>query len=365
MADAPLAAPTPGAAASPAAPASNGHDPGGDKSYTVTDTRSAGDAIAGLLFNEGDDKAPPPRAPDQQSGGDSPPDPGAEETPPTEPDDDKGPGEQPPKATAIEPPASWSQDDRAAFSQLPPALQQTVVRRESQREAVLTQRSQEAAEARRAFDGERQAAVALRSEYLQGLQKMMVLAAPEAAALHNVDWVQVQAQSPAEYTRLHAMREQLRARLGAIEQEFQQGQGQLAAATAHQQVTQLTELVHREHAALNEKMPDFGDEVKGPQLRKDLGTYLRDGGFTDQEIGKAYDHRLVVLATKAMLYDRQNSLAAAADAKRNNAPPQVRRPGTSQDNDQGGPQSRLRQRINRLGRTNSVRDAGSLISELL
>jgi hypothetical protein len=344
-----------GGAAQPVAPGSNGAAP----SFTVTDTRSAGDAIAGLLFDAGD-PTPPPRESGDQSGGDEPPDTGADESRPTGTDDDKGSGEQPP-AAAIEPPRSWTQDEQQAFSQLPPALQQTIVRRESQREAVLTQRSQEAAEVRKAYDGERQAAAALRGEYLQGLQKMMALAVPEAAALANVDWVGVQAQSPAEYTRLQAMREQLRSRLGAIEQEFQQGQAQLSAI----QQQQLGELVTREQAALNEKLPDFGDPAKGPQLRKDLGTYLLDaGGFTPQEVGNAYDHRLVVLATKAMLYDRQLAAAASADAKRNNPTPQVRAPGTSQDNDRG-PRSRLQARVNRFGRTNSVRDAGSLISEIL
>ena len=347
----------PGGTAPPPASAPSGQD----SKFTVTDTRTAGDAIAGLLFGAGDDDAPPadkPAGDQPQSGGDKPPDTGVGETPPTG-DDDQGSGE-PQRAAAIEPPQSWSADDKQAFSQLPPALQQTVVRRESEREAVLTRRSQEAAEARNAFQAERQAAVAQRTEYLQSLQKMMVLAAPEAAALENVDWVQVQAQSPAEYTRLHALREGMRARLGQIDAQFQQAQQQLAGL----QQQQLAEHVSREVAALNERWPDFADAAKGPVLRKELSTYLRSGGFTPQELDTAYDHRLVLLATKAMLYDRQLGLAAAADAKRNNTAPQVRAPGNSQDNDRG-PQGRLRDKANRLGRTNSVRDAGSLIAELL
>jgi hypothetical protein len=359
-----------GASPSPApAPVSNGADHSAEKTYTVTDTRSAGEAIAGLLFADGD--TPPAPVADKPSGEPSreePPDTGAEESRPTGDEapakagDDKGPGEQPAQAAAaIEPPTSWSTDEKQAFSQLPPALQQTVARRESQREAVLTQRSQEAAEARRAYDGERQAAAAQRAEYLAGLQKMMVLAAPEAAALNNVDWVAVQAQSPAEYTRLHAMREALKSRLGVIEQEFQQGQQQLS----QYQQQQLAEVVAKEHQALGSKMPDFSDPVKGNQLRKDLGTYLRDaGGFTPQEINTAYDHRLVVLATKAMLWDRQLANTASADAKRNNVAAQVRPPGTSQDNDRG-PQTSLARQVNRFARTNSVRDAGSLIAEIL
>src|SRR4029077_3188841 len=353
----------PGGASPPPAPApvSNGADHSADsKTYTVTDTRSAGDAIAGLLFADGDPPAVPADKPSGEPPVQEPPDPGADESRPTE-EDDKGPGEQPPPAAAIEPPTSWSTDEKQAFSQLPPALQQTVARRESQREAALTQRSQEAAEARRAYDGAQQAAVAQHAEYLAGLQRMMVLAAPEAAALNNVDWVAVAAQNPAEAVRLQAQRESLKSRLNAIDQEFQQGKTQLE----QYQQQQLAEVVTKEHRALSEKMPDFSDPVKGNQLRKDLGTYLQDaGGFSAQEINNAYDHRLVVLATKAMLYDKQLAASASADAKRNNVAAPVRPPGTSQDNDRG-PQSRLQRQVNRFGRTNSVRDAGSLIAELL
>jgi hypothetical protein len=352
------AADSPGGAPAPA-PAPNGQD----TSYVVDDVRTAGDAIAGLLFGDDDDKAPPaPAREPEKSDGDEPSDTGADESRPTGEEGDEGKDEQRPPATAIDPPASWNTEERAEFAKLPPALQSTIARRESQREAVLTQRSQEAAEARRAFDQERQAATNQRVEYLQGLQKMMALAAPEWAALNNVDWVAVQRESPAEYTRLQAMREDARGRLGAIEATFQQQQ---AALQAHQQ-QQLGELVAREHAALSAAIPEFGDEVKGTQVRKDLSTYLQDrGGFSSAEINQAYDHRLVVLAHKAMLYDRQIANAAAADAKRNNPAPQVQRPGTSQGTDQGTAASRLQTRANRLGRTHDVRDAGSLIAELL
>ena len=122
----------PGGASPPPAPApaSNGADHSADsKTYTVTDTRSAGDAIAGLLFSDGDPpSAPPADKPSGEPPVEEPPDPGADESPPTG-EDDKGQGEQPPPAAAIEPPASWTIDEKQAFSQLPPALQQTVARR--------------------------------------------------------------------------------------------------------------------------------------------------------------------------------------------------------------------------------------------
>jgi hypothetical protein len=349
-----------GAPAAPPAPSE-----GEGKTYTVTDARSAGDAIAGLLFDAGDAEPPPAAKPgaDERSGGEEPPDTGQVREPATGDETTEGQGEQPGTA-AIEPPRSWTTEEQAEFGKLPPSLQQTITRRESQREAVLTQRSQEAAEFRRAADAERLAAVGLRQEYLAGLQKMMALALPETMALNNIDWVSVQAQSPAEYTRLQALRDATKARLGAIEGEFQQQQAQLA----QMQQQQLHALVAQEHQALNRVMPDFADVTvggKGDNLRRELGVYLRDvGQFTPHEINTAYDHRLVVMGVKAMLYDKQQRNAAAADAKRNNPAAQVQRPGTSQDNDRG-PTTRLDRAVQRLGRSNSVRDAGSLIAELL
>jgi hypothetical protein len=104
----------------------------------------------------------------------------------------------------------------------------------------------------------RQAAGAQHAEYLAGLQRMMVLAAPEAAALQSVDWVAIATENPAEAVRLGAQKESLKSRLNAINQEFQQGQEQLSKY----QEQQLAELVAKEHKALIEKNPDFSDPVK-------------------------------------------------------------------------------------------------------
>src|SRR5215471_16561422 len=140
-----------GVSAPPPAPSPDPGDRG--QKFTVTDERSAGDAIAGLLFG-GDEDAPsqpPPRPRDEPkpSGGDEPPDTGADEIPPTG-DDDRSSGEPQPDAAAIEPPTSWNAEDKQAFAQLPPAMQQTIARREAQRGAALPQKAMEAADSARA-----------------------------------------------------------------------------------------------------------------------------------------------------------------------------------------------------------------------
>lgn len=351
----------PGSAAPPP-PQPNGHDTGG-RTYTVTDSRSAGDAIAGLLFSDDIAEAPQPAArDDERSAGPrddhGPDETGADERTPTGDEQDTGLDEQHP--AAIEPPTSWPSDAKKAFAQLPPELQQTVVQRESEREAVLTRRSQEAAENRRAFEAERTAAAAQRTDYLRSLEQVMALAMPEAQALQNVDWVATQRDNPTEFTRLQALQIGLQQRLGTIGQAYSQAlqqQQQYQAQALHQRVEQ-------ERTLLNTAWPDFADQARGNQLRGDLTKYLGGAGFSNDEMNQAYDHRLVVLATKAMLYDKQLAARAAANGKRDNPPPQVQRPGTSQGTDRGEG-ARLSGAVRQLGRTNSARDAGSLIAELL
>lgn len=353
----------PGSAAPPS-PQPNGHDSAA-KTYTVTDSRSAGDAIAGLLFSDDVAEAPQPATRDDERSAprdDQGADTGAEERPPTGDEQDTGSGE--PQPAAIEPPTSWPADAKRAFAQLPPELQQTVAQRESEREATLTRRSQEAAESRRAFEAEQQAAAAQRSDYLRSLEQVMALAMPEAQALQNVDWMAVQRDNPTEFTRLQALKIGMDQRLGAIGQAYSQAlqqQQQYQAQALHQRVEQ-------ERNLLNTAWPDFADQARGNQLRGDLTKYLGDGSagvtFSSAELNAAYDHRLMVLATKAMLYDRQLAARATANGKRDNPPPQLLRPGTSQGTDRGEG-ARLTGAVRQLGRTNSARDAGSLIAELL
>jgi hypothetical protein len=338
-------------------PAPNGHD---QTTYTVTDTESAAAALNGLLFDPPEARPDDEREPRQ----DQPPssredETGAAQPPPTD-DQDGGQSEaaQPP----IEAPQSWPAEAKAAFTKLPPDLQQTVLQRESQREAALTQRAQEAAEARRLHDTERQAALAQRADYLESLQKMALLVMPEYQALQQVDWQRVQAESPAEFTRLQALELGVKQKMAWIEQEWQ---GRVQQNQKMQQEI-LQQVLAEQRGLLTKVMPDYADEARAAPLRRDLGVYLRDvGGFTPQEINGTYDHRLVVMATKAMLYDRQNTAARTADTKRANPPARVQRPGNAPSGEDGGGGRTLQERVRQFGRTNSVRDAGRLLDEIL
>lgn len=67
------------------------------------------------------------------------------------------------------------------------------------------------------------------------------------------------------------------------------------------------ELIRQEQEKLKQAIPDWIDTEKMTSETNKLTSLLRSSGFTDSEISSFSDHRLIVLARKAMLYDAINS----------------------------------------------------------
>lgn len=320
----------------------------------ITDERSAASAIEGLLDwdNEG-----------QAAGNDNPsgaeaPDPGPDESQ-TAGLEDEGQTEPPATAT-VEPPPSWSAEDKALFATLPPTAQAVIARRESEQQATFTRRTQEIADERKGWEAERTAIATHREQYNQSLQQLMLIAVPEAEALSRVDWQTLAAQNPAEYVRLSAQRDALRQRIGAVQAEIQRVQRDQIAELEKQRGPFLAEQQQR----LMERVPEFADPAKRTQLAGELNTWLQREGFTATEIGQVVDHRLISLAVKAMRADQADAARKTAEAKRANTAPAVQRPGTAAAQDDGAGKV-VRDKIQRFGRTNSVRDAASLLMDIL
>jgi hypothetical protein len=334
-----------------------GQDGRGDGAPPVHDEQSAATAIAGLLDFEneaaaGDDE--------HESGADGAEETGTEETPSTG-DEDEGQNETPAENRAsIVPPASWSADDKAVFSKLPPEAQAVIARRESERDSAFTRRAEEIANERKGWDAERQAIATQREQYAQHLQQLVHLALPEAKVFEGVDWARLAAENPAEYVRLNGLRDQLRGRIGAIQQEIARVSSQAQA----EQQQQLQRTRAEQQQLLVARVPEFGDADKGPKLAADLRQSLASHyGFSDAEIGNALDHRLIAMAVDAMKYRQGEAARASATAKKANPPPSVQRPGSAPATDAKG--RRIAQKVQNLGRTNSVHAAAALLEELI
>jgi len=118
---------------------------------------------------------------------------------------------------------------------------------------------------------------------------------------------------------------------------WQAAQNAIAAAQAEQQQMQqkfqaeydarMRKYVEEQNALLVKAVPDFADPAKATTEKKALRDYLGAQGFQDDELAQLVDHRTVVVARKAMLYDRL--MAAKPEAKK--VAPVVRaiRPGAA------------------------------------
>lgn len=94
----------------------------------------------------------------------------------------------------------------------------------------------------------------------------------------------------------------------------QQEQQRLMAVAQAQQEAEMERYRKAQTEMLLKAEPIFADEQKGPAERKAVREFLNKQGFSDEELSFLTDHRTVLVARKAMLYDRM--MAAKPQDKR-------------------------------------------------
>ncbi len=156
-----------------------------------------------------------------------------------------------------------------------------------------TRKTQELAAQRREFEEKELAAVRQeRQEYQSSLSQLQEFlkatsppeptlassASPEAFAVEWTQWKQHQDHI---------------AKVAAEQARVKEKADQDAARGFH-------EYINSERAKLTEAIPDFRDTAKAPVLQRELNEFAKSRGFTDDELAKVYDHRLVVLLHDAL-----------------------------------------------------------------
>lgn len=140
----------------------------------------------------------------------------------------------------------------------------------------------------------------------------------------DVNWVELSKTDPARYVELHA---EYQRHVNSL-QIAQAEQQRIEAQTKAQRDAELKERLQHEKAKLVEKIPAFADPEKGKALAAELKSFLRETGFTAEEIQGAHDHRALMLAHDAMQY-RKAQKAKAEAAKSGKVVQQVQKPGTA------------------------------------
>jgi hypothetical protein len=107
-------------------------------------------------------------------------------------------------------------------------------------------------------------------------------------------------EDPAEYVRQKAEQDRRKELLQASEQE----QNRIRAEKQQESDKVYSQYLDNERKLLADKLPIYGDKDKGPEFIKNLTSYAKSIGYTDQEISMLVDHRAVMMLANAYRYDK-------------------------------------------------------------
>jgi hypothetical protein len=171
-----------------------------------------------------------------------------------------------------------------------------------QKEQAAAKRFEEAAQIRKEAETQREQYTQhqqLLSKAVERLESQIQLFANEG----QPDWQNLLENNPHEYLKQQEIFKQRQTAM----YEAQQAKAYLQQQQAHEQQQQLQQHLAKESERLvNDLIPEW----KNPEIRqkdeKELISYLRDTGYSDQDLNNLNHSRAdnIVLARKAMLYDR-------------------------------------------------------------
>lgn len=204
---------------------------------------------------------------------------------------------------AIKPPPFWDAAAKERFGELPRDLQELVLAKEADRDRATSRAIQDAAEKRKAADGE----ASKLTHYMANLDKLIPQAVAQFRGKYdNVDWNQVIDTYGADQAL--KMQNDMRAEQAMIQQLY----------VAKEQATQVNfaKFVEAESAKLTELVPDLADPKLGLQRKAELGRFLLSAGVPADSI-----RNLSALET-SIAYDAYQWRQAKANAKAQaSAPP--------------------------------------------
>lgn len=226
------------------------------------------------------------------------------------------------------------------------------------RTADYQKKTQSLAEQRKAIEAERSKiadTAKIRDTYAQRLQ---VIEQKLQEQVGTEDLTQLRENDPVGYALAVADRSEREKQIYAIRAERQRVQQE----QAQQQSQVLQSHVQQEQQKLVELIPEFKDEVKAEVIRRDIRTYAKSIGFSDQELSQVYDSRAVTALYKSMMYDKLVA-GKSGTLKKVQSAPKTLRPGTS--NPKSSDQEGQKKDFERLRQSGNKKDAAKLFERFL
>ena len=225
--------------------------------------------------------------------------------------------------------------------------------------ADYTKKTTEVAEQRKLVEAERAAieeAKYARDTYAQRLQAIDNFLTSQ---MPQEDLNLLKENDPIGYAVKIAELSEKKEQLQAIRAE----QSRIAQQQQSDYARAMSDRVAQEASKLAQVLPEFSDPAKGDNFRKEIRSYGKTLGFTDDELSQVYDSRHVLTLHKAMMYDKLQKSKPAITKKVNEAP-RMLRAGTSGGTKQSQEQTLQKQKT-QLRTSGKVRDAAALFEQLL
>jgi Tfp pilus assembly protein PilN len=225
------------------------------------------------------------------------------------------------------------------------------------RTADYQKKTQSLAEQRKSVEADRvkiDEAAKTRDIYAQRLQVIEQLLSTQDT--ENLQ--ELKESDPIGYAIKVAERSERDKQLQAVQAERQR----VSQEQQSQQGQRLHQHIQSEQEKLKSVIPDFKDEAKADVIRRDIRSYAKSIGFSDQELSQVYDSRAVQTLYKAMQYEKLVAGKAGATKKVASAPKTLK-PGTS--NPQSSEQEAQKKDFAQLRKTGNKRDAAKLFERFI
>jgi hypothetical protein len=201
-----------------------------------------------------------------------------------------------------------------------------------QRQSDYTKKTMEAAEQRKTADAVVQQAQQERQEYHSKLERMAAQLEGAIEQQSQIDWNALIESDPVEYLK----QQQLFQQRQALYQQNMQERQKLAQQFQHEQAQAHQSYLAEQQENLLAKLPDWKDDAKAAADKASITKFLQEQGFEPEDISSIADHRHVLVARKAMLYDQLMAKANVQAKKVQEAPQRVVKPGVTTNGNADG-----------------------------
>jgi hypothetical protein len=272
----------------------------------------------GLSENDGQEGQDGPRPPNPvEEGGDVDPvgldeteETGEEEAPADEGEEGEEQQTLPELADA---PEFWNEEDRKHWLTAPPELREVVKRMEKQRIEAVNEKTREASEkVRTASEGAKQLLDLVQNSAQWWQANGAAIQQSLEGKWAGVDWADLSANNPAEFTRLKFLKEQDDA---VLSQAKAQGERDMAITQQRQQA-ELVDKKRAGHAVVAKEMPEHFGDGKWESTYQKLGAYMLKQGIPAERINLIHEAPVISMATKAMLWDESKAKVSNVIAQR-------------------------------------------------